>query len=341
MSPARFGRVPAVGAPAETIGTPPDRTCAVTVLVETYNHEDFIGPCLDGILSQRFSQTYRIVVHDDASTDDTPRIVREYAEANPGRIQLILQRENQLSIDNPQFIPNLNALVTPFVAFCEGDDRWIDEVKLERQWRFMQRNPWCVISHHDVAIDAIESASGYATELRQYLRARRPDRERTSGLALMDGNWIMTCSVMMRTAAIPQDVVRVMGGREPSDYILFALAAQHGDIGYLPDVMSSYRLHGSNFWSTIPLDERAAYEQETLWFLAAHLTGGARDRVRRRLVEALSTLPDDVAYRPFLRMREEDRGLARDRDVLLERVRYLEEREIELVHTLGWDAAEQ
>jgi glycosyltransferase involved in cell wall biosynthesis len=341
MSAVDFGRVAAVGPPAEVIGTPPDRTCAVTVLVETYNHEDFIGPCLEGILAQRFSQPFRVVIHDDASTDATPQIVREIAAANPGRVLAILQQENQLSQDNPQFIPNLDALVTPYVAFCEGDDRWIDDVKLERQWRFMQRSPWCAISHHDVEIDAIDSAAGYASELRRYLRARRPDRERTSGLALMDGNWIMTCSVMIRTSAIPRDVVRVMGGREPSDYILFALAAQNGDIGYLPDVMSSYRLHGSNFWSTIPLDERAAYELETLWFLAAHLSGAARERIRHRLVEALSNQPDDIAYRPFLRMREEDRGLVHDRDVLLDRVRYLEEREIELVHALGWDAGDQ
>lgn len=336
MSVLGATRVTDVGEPAEILGPAPDRTCAVTVLVETYNHEKFIRRCLDGILSQRFSQPYRVVVHDDASTDATPDILREIAAAHPDRMRLILQRENQLSRDNPQFIPNLQALVTPYVAFCEGDDWWIDEVKLERQWRFMQRNPWCAISHHEIEIDAIESTSGYAAELRRYLRARRPDRERTSGLALMDGNWIMTCSVMMRTTAIPMDVVGVMGNRQPSDYILFALATQYGDIGYLPDVMSSYRLHGANFWSTLPLEERAAYELETLWFLAAHLTGAARDRIRARLVDVLSTQPDAVAPAAFARLREQDRGLVHDREVLLDRVRYLEEREIELVRALGW-----
>jgi glycosyltransferase involved in cell wall biosynthesis len=325
-----------VGEPAVVVGRPPDRTCAVTVLVETYNHENFIGPCLQGILAQRFSQPFRIVVHDDASTDSTPLILREAAAAYPDRIHLILQRENQLSQGNPQFIPNLRSLVTPYVAFCEGDDRWIDEVKLERQWRFMQRNPWCAIAHHEVEIDAVDAAAGYAAELRQYLRARRPNRARTSGLALMEGNWIMTCSVMLRTAAIPRDLVAVMGGREPSDYILFALASQHGDIGFLPDAMSSYRLHGGNYWSTIPVEERAAYELETLWFLAAHLTGAARDRIRERLVGALATQPDEIALAAFLRLREQDRGLGADREVLLNRVRYLEEREIELVQALGW-----
>jgi glycosyltransferase involved in cell wall biosynthesis len=338
MSSASLGRVGAVGEPAEVIGTPPDRTCAVTVLVETYNHEDFIGPCLEGILDQQFSHDFRVVVHDDASTDATPQIVRDIAAANPDRVYATLQRENQRSRGNPQFIPSLVGLVTPYVAFCEGDDRWIDDRKLERQWRFMQRNPWCAISHHEIEIDAVASASGYATELRRYLRTHRPARERTSGLALVDGNWIMTCSVMMRTDAIERDVIRVMGSREPSDYILFSLATQHGDIGYLPDVMSSYRLHGSNLWSSMTQDQRDAYEIETLWFLAAHMQGAARDRVRERLLEHLAATPDEATFGPFLRLRRRNGDLLRDRDVLLERVRYLEEREIELVNALVSDA---
>ena len=82
----------------------------------------------------------RIGIHRDLRQTNQFTQMREIAAANPGRVLAILQQENQLSQDNPQFIPNLDALVTPYVAFCEGDDRWIDDVKLERQWRFMQRN---------------------------------------------------------------------------------------------------------------------------------------------------------------------------------------------------------
>lgn len=335
------GSVPLVGAPAEVIGHPPDRTQALTVFVETYNHADFIADCLAGILSQRFSQTYRVVVHDDASTDGTVEILRELQAAHPDRIQLVLQQENQLSQGISVTDAYFTHLVTPYIAFCEGDDEWIDDVKLERQWRFMQRNRWCAISHHDIEIDANESTREYATALRRYLRSARPDRERTPGLALVEGNWIMTCSAMVRTASIPRRAASVIGVREPSDFIFFALVAGQGDIGYLPDVMARYRLHGSNFWSSMPEVERTARETEALWFLSAHLTGAVRDRVRERLVDALAAAPDDATFGPFLRLREQDRGLAHDREVLLDRVRYLEEREIELVHALGWDAGDQ
>lgn len=341
MNPYGYGTLPSVGEPPEIIGRPPDRTCAVTVLVRTYNHQDFVRSCLDGIVNQRFSQRFRVVVRDDASTDATPQIVREYAKSHPELFHVILERENQFSRGNGQFIPRVDELVTPYVALCEGDDRWTDETKLERQWRFMQRNPWCALSHHDVEIEAVESAIGYATELRRYLHTYRPARERTSGLELVTGNWIMTCSVMMRTAAIPRPVVALMAGREPSDYIAFILVTQCGDIGFLPDVMASYRLHGSNFWWTMSDVERTAREIDALWFLAAHLSGASLQRVRERLLEVLAAQPDAVAFTPFVRMRERDRGLVHDRDVLLDRVRYLEEREIELVHALGWDAGDQ
>lgn len=337
MTAQASGSVPHVPNSAEVIGPPPDRTCAVTVFVETYNHAAFIADCLAGILTQRFSQRFRVVVNDDASTDGTADILRRIQAENPDRVQLILQRENQLSQGVAVSDHILTTLVTPYVAFCEGDDQWIDATKLERQWRFMQRNPWCALSHHEIEIESVESTRDYAESLRRYLRTTRPDRERVPGLQLLDGNWIMTCSVMIRTAAIPRTVAGAIGAREPSDFILFALVAAQGDIGFLPQSMSRYRLHGANFWSTKPQAERASRELEALWFLAGHLTGAAARRIRERLLEVLAMDGSAVAFTAFRRMRVRDHELLRDRDILLDRVRYLEEREIELVHALGWD----
>lgn len=314
----------------------------MTVLVPTYNHEPLIGDCLRGILTQRFSQRFHVVVYDDASTDGTADVVRDVVSRYPDQVHAVLYEENQYGHGRrAPWIDTLVAPVTPYVAFCDGDDEWIDETKLERQWRFMQRNPWCSLSHHEIEISAVDGAEEYAEGLRRYLRSYRPNRERTPGLVLMDGNWIMTCTTMFRSSALPADLVEVIGNRVPQDFILFALAAERGDIGFLPEAMSRYRLHGSNMWSSTSPEARAAYETESLWFLAAHLTGAARDRIRERLVDTLAAVPDDVAYPPFLRLREVDRGLEYDRAVLLDRVRYLEEREIELVHALGWDEGDR
>lgn len=332
-----FGRVTRVGVPPEVIGTPPDRTSAVTVVVPTFNHAHLIEDCLRGILNQRFEHGFRAIVYDDASTDGTQDILRRYVAQHPDRFQAVLERENRLSRGlTPAWFDTLENPVTPYVTFCEGDDEWIDEYKLERQWRFMQRNSWCALSHHEVDISAVPEATDYALALRRYLRMARPDHERVAGLALMDGNWIMTCSVMFRSSALPADLIAVVAPRHPQDFIIFALAAQHGDIGFLPECMARYRLHGTNFWSTMSMDVRASYELETLWFLAAHLSGAARDRIRERLLEALARQPDEISFTPFLRARDYSRGLEHDREVLLERVRYLEEREIELVRALGW-----
>lgn len=273
-----------VGEEPELLGEPPDDSCAVTVLVTTYNHEEFIRKCLEGVLSQQFSQRYRVVVHDDASTDGTAGIVREFAAMYPDRIYAVLQRENQYSRGNSQFIGIVRSIPTPYVALCEGDDFWTDDAKLERQWSFMQRNGWCAISHHDVEVVAGPTNTAYADEIRHHLRLRRPRRERVTGLALAGGNWIITCSVMIRTSCIPADLLAEVGAREPNDYLLYSLVSEHGDIGFLPEVMAGYRLHGANLWSSLPFEERSAAEREVLWFLAAHLSGAAADRVRVRLV---------------------------------------------------------
>lgn len=273
-----------MGEEPELIGEPPRDTCAVTVLVTTYNHEQFIRRCIEGVLSQRFDQRYHLVIHDDASTDGTAAIVREFAAKYPDRIFAILQRENQYSRGNSQFIGILRSIPTPYVALCEGDDFWTDDAKLERQWSFMQRNVWCAISHHDVEVLAGPENTAYADEIRHHLRLRRPRHERVVGTALTDGNWIITCSVMIRTSCIPADLLREVGAREPNDYLLYSLVTEHGDIGFLPEAMAAYRLHGANLWSSLPFEERSAAEREVLWFLAAHLSGASADRVRARLV---------------------------------------------------------
>jgi len=316
-----------MGTQPELVGELPTPPCEVTVVVPTYNHEHFIGECLDGILAQQFSRPFHVVVHDDCSTDRTPEILRGYAAQHPGKFTLILQRENQMSQGLSGDERFLLATGSPYIALCEGDDVWIDDLKLEKQWRFMQQNPWCAISHHEVEIAADGGSEDYARELRAYLVANRPVGERASGVDLASGNWLMTCTVMMRASALDGELLLALQGRQPSDFILFSLAADHGDIGFLPDSMAKYRLHGSNFWSGQSAEERMRLEAESLWFLATHLLGPARAAVRDRLVEVLAAQGPDTRLPAMERLQSESEGLLVDRAILLDRVRHLEAKE--------------
>lgn len=69
----------------------------VSVYCLTYNHEKYIRDTLNGFISQVTNFKYEVFVHDDASTDKTASIIKEYANKYPNIIKPIFQTENQYS----------------------------------------------------------------------------------------------------------------------------------------------------------------------------------------------------------------------------------------------------
>lgn len=121
----------------------------VTVFCLVYNHEKYIRACLDSIICQKTSFRYQIIVHDDASTDRSREIIEEYAKIYPGLIVPILQDENQWS----KKIGIVKTFIEPrvhskYVAICEGDDYWVDNKKLQKQFEAMEAHPECGICLH-------------------------------------------------------------------------------------------------------------------------------------------------------------------------------------------------
>lgn len=117
----------------------------VSVICIVYNHEKYIKECLDGFVMQKTSFPFEVIVHDDASTDRSAEIVREYERKHPKLIKPIYQTENQYSKGISVF-----ALLVPqargkYVAFCEGDDYWTDPNKLERQVEYLENHPECTL----------------------------------------------------------------------------------------------------------------------------------------------------------------------------------------------------
>ncbi len=127
-------------------------TPLVSVVTITYNHAPYIRQCLDGVLSQQTDFSFEYIVHDDASTDGTAEIVREYAEKYPNVIVPILQKENQYSKGK-----GLVEFILPLVrgkyrSLCEGDDYWIDPNKLQKQVDFLEAHADYGLVHGDCHI---------------------------------------------------------------------------------------------------------------------------------------------------------------------------------------------
>lgn len=115
----------------------------VSVLTTAYNHAPFIARAMDGIVEQKTSFPFEVIVHDDASADGTPEIIRQYAKRYPEIIQPIFQQTNQFSQGIDIYPLLLSRARGKYIALCEGDDYWCDPYKLQKQVDYMETHPEC------------------------------------------------------------------------------------------------------------------------------------------------------------------------------------------------------
>lgn len=125
----------------------------VSICCLTYNQEKYISKCLDSLLEQETNFLYEIIIHDDASTDNTAKIISEYEKKYPNIIKPIYQKENQYSKNSQKVLEfALNKTKGKYIALCEGDDYWIDKNKLQKQYDFLEQNKDCTILGADYEI---------------------------------------------------------------------------------------------------------------------------------------------------------------------------------------------
>ena len=140
----------------------------VTVCVITYNHARYVRQAMDSFLMQQTDFPYEIFVHDDASTDETQTILREYQEKYPDRIRLLLQEENQYSKNDKIMARFMFPVIdTEYIAFCEGDDFWTDPKKLQKQIGWLMEHEeysLSVTSADTVNADGVKTARLHPTK---------------------------------------------------------------------------------------------------------------------------------------------------------------------------------
>lgn len=215
----------------------------VSVVSITYNHEAYIREALDGFIAQKTDFPVGIIVADDASTDATPAIIQEYADRHPHLFRPILRSENVGPYEN--LTHALSAARGEYVALCEGDDYWIDPLKLSKQVAFLDRHPQTAVCFHPVRV------IWEGGEADDYEYPPLDWRFDLSLEGLLRRNFIQTNSVMYRRLPryddIPADVM-------PLDYYLHVRHAVHGDIAMLPQTMAVYRRHHEGMWYKAVVD---------------------------------------------------------------------------------------
>ena len=211
-----------------------------------YNHEPYIRECLDGFVMQKTNFKFVAIVHDDASTDGTANIIKEYAEKYPDIIKPIFETENQWSKMDGSLCRIMNEAIgetgAKYVAMCEGDDYWIDPCKLQKQVDFMETNPNFSICFHKVNT----LINGKGEFKGEFIVDDMPKKSTIYDLAIR--NYIHTPSVLYRRNKSVQEKYARIIPCLPGDYVLWMLLAETGDIYKFDETMAVYR-YGSGIWS--------------------------------------------------------------------------------------------
>lgn len=226
----------------------------VSVYCATYNHVTFIRQCLEGFVMQKTSFPFEVLIHDDASTDGTQDIVREYAARYPDIIKPIYQKENQFSRGVKIYLTYVFPRVKgKYIAMCEGDDYWTDPYKLQKQVDFLESHPDYVMCSS--RFDKYWQESGLLEE--------DPDKKFKGAdydlQNLIGGKWLtQTLTVMYRRSAL--DLKRYEQYGMSLDMILFYELLKHGKGYCFPEVMGVYRYHEGGVWSEVSQNHRRLIE---------------------------------------------------------------------------------
>ena len=124
-------------------------TPLVSVCCFAYNHENYIKDAIRGFLIQETDFSFEIIIHDDASTDKTKKIIRKYEKSYSKIIRPIYQKENQYSKGKRIAPIVIKQSRGKYIALCDGDDYWVDPYKLQKQATFLEKNSDYVITYHD------------------------------------------------------------------------------------------------------------------------------------------------------------------------------------------------
>ena len=235
-----------------------DNDVKVSVYCLCYNHSEYLKDALDGFLNQETNFKYEVIIHDDASTDDSQDIIKEYEEKYPNIIRPIYQKENQLqrgvNIRKKYILPMIRG---KYIASCEGDDYWCDTYKLQKQVNFMERHPEYSASVHNTYLHNCK------TKKNKVMYSVDQEKDIKIVDVIQNGSSAFhTSSILYRAEFADPDIwpdfmFKAVGF---TDYPLGIYLTLMGKVRYFPDLMSVYRWQTKGSWTKMHSNRKKAAE---------------------------------------------------------------------------------
>jgi len=206
----------------------------VSVCCITYNHEPYIEDALEGFLIQETDFPFEILIHDDASTDRTADIIREYEAKYPRLIKPIYQTDNQYSKGlkmNPVF--NFPRARGKYLAMCEGDDFWNSNKKIQTQFNILEKEEKDICFHKCVQknnnTELIISNHG---EKYRYFSGEE--------VLLGGGGFMASSSLFLRKTCLDREFYNALKCSKVGDFVIQCYATRKKSAVYIPIILSQY-----------------------------------------------------------------------------------------------------
>ena len=220
----------------------------VSISCITYNHAPYIRQCLDGFMMQQTDFDFEVLIHDDASTDGTAEIIKEYEAKYPNIIKPIYEEENQwVKGRRGSAVFNFPRAKGKYIAICEGDDYWTDHLKLQKQVDFLEgHNEYSLCGHRFMA---------YVENLSKFIpHGHNISGSFDLGTLVNEHKFCSTLSIMFRKTALNID--EFMKHKQTMDIVLYYHLLKNGKGYCLPDLMAVYRIHDGGVWTNASRQQR-------------------------------------------------------------------------------------
>jgi glycosyltransferase involved in cell wall biosynthesis len=228
----------------------------VSICCITYNHENFIRDAIEGFLMQDTTFPVEILINDDASTDKTAHIIREYEKNYPDVIFPIYQSVNQRSKGikpNPTF--NYPRTRGKYIALCEGDDYWTDPLKLQKQVEFLEGNE---------EFSACFTNADFVNEIddthRMYVRDLQQGDVDIKDIIVKGGYIYPTASLVFNKKMVNHNLQSNIPELAGDSLLIFNLAI-HGKVYFIDQKTCVYRRWEGGIYSGISKDQSRLVNQ--------------------------------------------------------------------------------
>lgn len=193
----------------------------------------FIETAIESILNQNCVYDFDVLISDDASPDNTFNIVNDLIRSHPKgeKIKYIRHSINLGMMNNSVW--TLNNCTSKYIAFCEGDDFWIDNFKLQKQVSFLEKNSNFSMVFHDVKI--------LLANQNDFFKYPKPKKDILFIHDIIKNHYIPTCSLVFRNTYFQNNLPFWFADCISGDIPFQILLASKGPAKYLDEKMGCYR----------------------------------------------------------------------------------------------------